>query len=385
MDKLRPVDKQLKYQIEKLLKSSSASGSSGSTSEKANVGPSDNDEGSDEEESGEKGSTSGKGDLLAFRPRLSSLLNSGSGTSIGKGGKKKKGVDDDVADVDAELKKEQKRSATKSAGVLGKRKREDTDEVDNDEEEGDDVDVSRNGRAQLMGAAMFDSSERMLSKQERRQARMKEAMSSSRLVQELKAELSERPEEESSGGLGLVKMSKEDRERLEYEEDNYTRLLETKAMKKRRRLNEDVGRYDGFDDFADLTAISEMEEKKKKKEEASRAILEEMRRRNKTMGDNDDDDDEYGGGKGGMYSDDDVSDVYDDDDVDMYRQAQGKHAAKMAARGEGRIKRRGKDAPVYKAPKDRMVDDGEKRFAGNKILKNRGLVRCVLIVIHYYN
>ena len=369
LERLRPVEKQLKYQIDKLLQA-------GATADQAGVVDLE--------------SAAKQLDLLAFRPRLSNLMGAGAGSGAGSRSAMRDGDGDVDGDVDGDggmlgldavakqiskTKAGGKTSALAAAGSKrGRAAFEDDADVDIDGGvDGDVVGAAAGARARLMGAATFDSLERKPSKADRRAERERAKASSSRLVRELRAELSEKPSEETATGMEGPRMDTEDKERLEFEEDHYTRLLETKELQRKRRRQERASQRDDWEDFADLSALTDMEAKRDEKAAANRAILEQMRSRTaaksgggRILGDDgadgsDDDDDDGGMGIGGA--------DYDEDDVAAYRSAAGSAAERREEK-----KARRKEA-VYLAPRDESMSEGGKRYAGNKIIKNRGLVR----------
>ncbi len=343
LEKLRPVDKQLKYQIDKMLQAG-ALGADGDGAAGANLDL-----------------AAKQLDLLAFKPRLGSLATEG-----GYGGDD----DDDVMDLDAVAKAA---GAAKSKSTKGRKASAPSYEDDDVDESTMDADMRP---SRLMGAATFDSSERKSSR-DRRQERLRGSATGARLLKEIREELSERPIEDTAEGLAAPQLDREDRERLEYEEENYMRLMETKEQKRKRKRAENLGGFNEFADFTDVSGLTEMAEQRLAEKAKARAQLEEMRARSRgdgargrgVDGEGDDDDDDvgdYGGFDDGDDDDEAHSKQYSSEDAAYYREKQ-----QLASK---RSKKQRLE-PVFAAPNEHYVEEGSKRSAGKKIIKNRGLVR----------
>jgi len=354
LERLRPIEKHLKYQIEKLLKA-------GAVGDR----PSEDDiEVSNLPKGMTKADVAKQLDLLSFKPNLASLTQGAMD-------------DEDLLDLDKPLKKSAKKGEKTSK--KGKKAAEDEEEEEGDgetdnlnfeDEEYDDED-SAVVRQRLMGAAMFDASERKPSKAERQAAKLRSKASTSRMVQEFYEELSDRPEVASATGRDTQQaFTKEERERLAYEEANYVRLMDDKKSRKR-RANERVGAYSEFDDFADMGALAELEHRQKMEEEKNREILGQIRKRTKLEAAADG----YYGSDDDAGMDSDMSDIEDDfnEGHSLYREFEKKQKKKQISRAEERKAR--KAAKPYAAPKDDSVEEGTKRFAGKTIVQNRGLTR----------
>jgi len=127
--------------------------------------------------------------------------------------------------------------------------------------------VSKTYIVPKVAATSFEESD---GKRNKRAAQLKNKMKNNSMLSELRNEFSERPEEIPSVGVGFqdVKNREIDSERRKYEEDNFTRLVETKKEKleRRKREREADRAFTGFkdlDDFGDLDKIVQKSERMK--------------------------------------------------------------------------------------------------------------------------
>jgi hypothetical protein len=100
----------------------------------------------------------------------------------------------------------------------------------------------------------FDKDESKAAKRERREQRLKERAAKSSVMQMVREEFGEGPEERGTG-LGVIDVAEEEREMQreiqEFEEDNFIRLRPTKAQKKAGK-REFVDELKSLDDFGDM-------------------------------------------------------------------------------------------------------------------------------------
>ena len=76
------------------------------------------------------------------------------------------------------------------------------------------------------------------------------------MVQSLRDEIySDRPEQSGTGGgAGRQTQDKEFVEREKYAEENFVRLVDTKRIKSKRKRQDDITRFNDFDDLRDFDA-----------------------------------------------------------------------------------------------------------------------------------
>lgn len=208
MEKMRPLDGKLKYQIDRLLKRSSNGGA-------------------DDEEGGK--SVSG----AALRPNPSALL--------AKGGKKSKKGKYQDSDEDSE----------------------DEDSVEDDaDSDGSDAAPKASKelyRAPKMQAMPYLENEKKDAKKERQLEAARKKMKNSEIMASLRDEFGDKPENAASDGLTLADagdmrvLAEEEEERREWEESNFVRRVLTKQEKKKIKKRENIaGRLDNFDDIGDI-------------------------------------------------------------------------------------------------------------------------------------
>jgi len=189
----------------------------------------------------------------------------------------------------------------------------------------------------------------------------RERASQSRLVNELRQELSDRPEEQSSIGTSMHRLSALDKERMAFEEEHYMRLMDTKDAKKRRRLAERLEGYDDVDDFADLSALVNLEKKQKKSADDNAKALALLRSRTSAARAHESLDNNY---------EDEAADDFTAEDGQYYDEFTSTAATQRAAK-----KSMKKDTGIYMKDEE-TLEDGDRRGAGVKILKNKGLMRA---------
>lgn len=164
-------------------------------------------------------------------------------------------------------------------GVVGEKSRARPDPgnlaVDGEEEEAEEEKEAAGEKAYRpprIAEVVFDGErERIAEKEERVRAKMAARAARSKSVREMLAEVSGAPDEirddeneDGEAGRQLASLRRAEEERLEYEEDNLTRLNVTRDDKRRRRVLEKAvergGHGDagtGGDPFADLMGVAE--------------------------------------------------------------------------------------------------------------------------------
>lgn len=342
LEKMRPVDKQLRYQVQKLLKAGALGAGSNTTVADAAAAAA----------AAAAAVPATGAAMLGYKPSLAAM----------------------AATVTAG-----KKSGKKALSALG--------DGGSDEEMGSDDEAaagtaSRGSR--LLGAAaiahdtaMAKLAGRAAAEKERRARRA----AGSQLIQELRREMSDRPEEETTGALRLAKLDQFDKDRREFEEAHYMRLNDTKESKKRRKQAEQISVMDAFDDFADLNEIVHVEKRARADAERNARALAELRARRPGQigdglsdddgGDDDGDDDGYEndrGAGGGAHTQEDFNDA-DTQYYEALKEAAAQRSAsaktkQLLAEAEYEIKHDERD----------LAEQGERRHIGAEIMKNRGLI-----------
>ncbi|KAJ1439404.1 Sas10/Utp3/C1D family-domain-containing protein [Ochromonadaceae sp. CCMP2298] len=205
MEKMRPLDGKLKYQIDRLVQLADLSVEDRSKQD----------------------------DLLRPNP-FTLLTNDGSGKS--KKSKSKKGEEED-------------------------------EEQDNEDDEyGDDEEADKGEvyRAPKRNATPYKESEREVDKREARMERQRAKLKRSELMDTLREEFGSAPETSASSGLGIksgdmLKLQEEAQERTNFEEERFVRLTVSRKDKKdiKKRTTES-SRLDNFDSMGDVGAFEEL-------------------------------------------------------------------------------------------------------------------------------
>jgi U3 small nucleolar RNA-associated protein 3 len=339
LEKMRPVDRQLRYQVEKLLKAGAMTAAATAAAATATA----------------DAAAAAGGDMLNFKPSLSAMA-----ATLASGKK-----------------------ATGAAGAKGKRARLSAaaagSAMGGSDDEDSDLGAAA-GPSRLMGAsasasaAAFEDGERRDARARTEQERRARKAAGSRLVQELRAELSERPEEESTGAYRPARLDRFEKERREFEEEHYVRLADTKESRKRRNAAERIHAFDEFDDFADLQEIVHVEKRARADAERGARELADARaragKRRARGGDSDDDDEENTAPRGRGRAT--AEPEFDDDDAAFYAKV---HGAVESKRVDRIARQEAAAAAAAVESDDDVADDGERRHIGKKIMDNRGLAR----------
>lgn len=215
-------------------------------------------------------------------------------------------------------------------------------------------------RAARLTSVEFVANEKatMKERKEKEKARSKAAKSS--VVAQLRADVfADQPEERMN--IGDMKPDKELEEREQFEEENFMRLMETKADKKKRKKAQKIKVNEDFDDFGDLTALTEskMDDAlggaySNKKPSKVKELLEKARQAKAATSyfDNFDSDDEAAGEA-------------------MFQESTSRRAAKKQKKETDYPK----PSYDYGEVDPTAIEEGSRREAGGQILKNRGLTR----------
>lgn len=246
---------------------------------------------------------------------------------------------------------------------------------DEDEDE-DDAEEEASSKAYVpnkMAAVHFDANEKEAEKRRKELEKMRRKASKSGIVQHLREELFPDKPEVIKNMSGYVK-DDDDIEREQYEEDNFLRLTETKADKKKRkkRQREDertAHDFDNFDDdFGDLTAAMERGEDEelggtlgKKKRSKVQELLEKARMERDMGMDGMDD----------FMDDSNAVENFDEFDADHYKSL----AKQQKNRKKDRAEKYPKPTSYMNEVNPMAIEEGKKRAAGGKIIHNRGLTR----------
>lgn len=203
----------------------------------------------------------------------------------------------------------------------------------------------------------FTANEKETIKEREKKEKARLKANASSFVKEIREELFDKPEEREN--IGGIRRDNDDIEKQAYEEEYMVRLMESKADKKKRKKQERISAMDDFDDFGDLSAMTEsfMDKelggeitggKKSKIDE----LLEKAKSKRKSPVFEDDFDDDF------------------DDANEFYNETDKSNKKKRVDHEESYPK------PEWKMGADKeLLEDGDRREAGNRIVKNRGLTR----------
>ncbi|KAJ1919881.1 hypothetical protein H4219_001661 [Mycoemilia scoparia] len=220
LEKIKPLEQRLRYQIDKLLRLASLD---------------------DEPKAETKSSHSSKGEVdpLAFKPNPGLLLTR----------------DDDDSDNEQD-------------GDISKIKKSKNSDLESDISEDEDPTKGGVYKAPKMVPVPYEEDATLKVRRERAEQRIMEKAARSRLVQDLMSEYDHRPEVSAVSGNGSgvgtrdAMGEKEATERLRYEEDNFTRLGVNRKQK--RRLKEGFKRLDdefsNLNDFVGLSGLNKVDQ-----------------------------------------------------------------------------------------------------------------------------
>ena len=230
LDKVRPVEKKMRYQLDRLLAAASDAASFAAGGEE-----------SDEDEADTGGmKPSANADPLSFRPNLAMMGSDNDDDDDDAAEEEPSDVDDDDnSDDDDDDLRAAKAVARAGSSSANKKKRGSTGH------ESDDDDDKKNAIYQppRLAAVPFAEREKAEEKAERALARQRRRMRQSELLQTLRAtDGTDRPEEDDlDGGAALGKqkeaarrMAEREAEKTKFEEDMMVRLTQSRKDKKAR-------------------------------------------------------------------------------------------------------------------------------------------------------
>ncbi|KAI1314944.1 hypothetical protein EDD11_001529 [Mortierella claussenii] len=230
LEKMKPVEQKLKYQIDKLVRA-------------AVVGQQD----------GEAQMNAGGADPLAFKPNPKNLVLDNAGNEEGDGQE-----DDENNDKDGD---------SPSSGLY---------------------------RAPKMAPVHFEEDSSAVAKRLKYQARLQARAAKSRVMKDLVSEFDDRPEEMSLSNEGVhfgMGMDDKQREREQYEEDNFTRtMLSKKELNRLRKGN--LPRFENeFENLNDFAQIAPLQDDLETNEQRRRNVLARRNERKQAAMSRDSDDD----------------------------------------------------------------------------------------------
>jgi len=265
LDKMRPMEKKLRYSLDKLL-ALSATSSTFAAGEEITVAreqePADNNE---------------QSDPLLFRPNPDRLVGNGDSDGDGDGDTSSSDADDasdtddrksihsnseDSADDDDELK------AAKTALDVGRsksaKKRRDTTESTNPRDPSASSSKEQLYRAPRLVAVPFAEREKQAEREEHLRKKERNRMLKSELLSTLRSSYGDAPEEEDyEGGATLGKqreaaqrLADRDKEKTEFEEGTMMRLTTSRKEKKMRNkvMRDEISNLNAIADLSNLTA-----------------------------------------------------------------------------------------------------------------------------------
>ena len=248
LDKMRPMERKMRYQIDKVLAISASSGAFASVNEtKA------------EDEVTEEVDALVESDPLAFRPNPDSLMDKDDSDSDDDGNSSD-GSDSEVDDDELR--------AAKATLRLSRSKDKGKSELDSDME-------SQVYKAPRLSATPFVEREKASKKEERILKRQQNRMQKSELLSTLKASYGDAPDEDDFGGGATIgtqretakRLAEREAEKTRFEEDGFIRLTASRKEKKLKNkiMREETSNLNSIADLGNLTAgvsIAFGEEKK---------------------------------------------------------------------------------------------------------------------------
>ena len=232
LDKIRPLEKKMRYQLDRLLAAASSATSFAAGGE----------ESEDEENGGEDVNPSANADPLSFRPNLEMM---GSDHDDGEDGQEDSDNDDEPSDDDdnSDDDDEDLRAAKAVARAGSSKSSKKRGSVGRDDSDDDDGRKNAIYQPPRLAAVPFAEREKAEEKAERALARQRRRMRQSELLQTLRAaDGTDRPEEEDlDGGAALGKqkeaarrMAEREAEKTKFEEEMMVRLTQSRKEKKAR-------------------------------------------------------------------------------------------------------------------------------------------------------
>jgi hypothetical protein len=266
IEKVKPLEKKMRYQIDRLLTISSSSSSFALVAEEEKT-PVDGDDNNDDNiEGGEKGGQEKdmvqmeESDPLAFRPSLDGFGHDDDDHDHKFDNNDGLEDDDDGSDDEEIL----AAKASLRAGRNYKRNSKTSNIYDGNE--GDENFENNDGiyRAPRLSAVPFAEKEEQKMKQDRILKKQRQRMKQSELLSTLKATYGDMPEEEDIGGgasLGKQReaarrLVEQEAEKTKFEEDAFVRLTASRKEKKTRNriMREEVSNLHSIADIGNVTA-----------------------------------------------------------------------------------------------------------------------------------
>jgi len=209
-------------------------------------------------------------------------------------------------------------------------------------------------QAPKLTAVQFDADEKQLAREKVRKEKVRGRAQKSGMLDEFRDELADRPQEIKSMG-GFRPQADFLKEREQYEEDQFIRLTETKADRKKRIASQKTRVQDDLDlgDFGDLHALSEATTEKQYGSKYDKIADKKVLKQKKVAVPWEMDEDSLAAGKA----------LYERNKAGRQQKEEVQKAAHP-----NRVYAYGKADP-------NVVQEGTRREAGGQIVKNRGLTR----------
>ncbi len=273
IEKIKPLEKKMRYQLDKLLTISSSSSSSsfafGGDNDNDNDNSNDND--NDENEDGGNMVQMEESDPLAFRPNPDSMLwkedeDSDEPSNFDGDNEDSDEANDDSDGEEDEDEDDEEILAAKAALKAGRASSSKKKKHNNDPDDGGDDDYINNGvyRAPRITAVPFEEKEKYKMKEERLLKKQRDRMKKSELLSTLKATYGDMPEEDDFGGgasLGKQResarrLAEREAEKTKFEEETFVRLTTSRKEKKmkNRIMREEISNLHSIADIGNLTA-----------------------------------------------------------------------------------------------------------------------------------
>lgn len=269
MDKIRPMEKKMRYQIDKLLSLSATSSSFAAP----DVGGVLEDDEINEEEK-EESVFLDESDPLSYRPDPESMLGLDDNEDESDDDDEEKEDNDDFDSDEEEQNStddddDDELLAAKAALNLGRKKttaKSNTKDEDTEEPHSKSSDLSSSNiyKAPRMTAVPFEERERKAIKEEKMQQKERNRMLKSELLSTLKQNYGDAPEEDDIGGGATLgkqresarRLAERDAEKTQYEEDTFVRLTTSRNDKKARNriMREEISSLNTIADLGNLTA-----------------------------------------------------------------------------------------------------------------------------------
>jgi len=250
MDKMRPMEKKLRYSLDKLL-ALSATSSSFATVEGPLVNEDDRSESKEES------------DPLSYRPNPDRLMDDRGSDGPDSDIEGSRASDDDDSNSEESSDNDSDLKAAKTALRIGRSK----STKSRDKEADDPASSSSKGqlyRAPRLVAVPFAEREKNAAREDHLRKKEHNRMLKSELLSTLRSSFGEAPEEEDFGGGATLgkqreaaqRLADKDRERTEFEEDTMMRLTTSRKDKKMRNkvMRDEVSNMNAIADLSNLTA-----------------------------------------------------------------------------------------------------------------------------------